>query len=69
MLITARHELAWVGLQDRIHLAQADAPTCPVRALFHVSPRAELGAGVEGLGKGHIRPLYGDYARIAEVLR
>ncbi len=69
MLITARHELAWVGLQDRIHLAQADTTTCPVLALFHLSARAELGAAVEGLGKGHMRPLYGAYARIAKVLR
>lgn len=36
---------------------------------FHVSPRAELGDVVDGLGMGKTRQLYGDYARIAEVLK
>lgn len=36
---------------------------------FHVSPRAELGDAVDGLGKGEMQQLYGDYARIAEILK
>lgn len=36
---------------------------------FHVAPRAELGAAIDTLGKGRTQELYGDYARIAEVVR
>jgi len=37
--------------------------------LFHVSPRAELEAVVMELGTGRVRRLYGDYARIADIVR
>lgn len=36
---------------------------------FHVSPREELDTTLNAMGRGYLRPLYGDYARIAEVLR
>jgi len=38
-------------------------------SLFHVSPRAELGDAINDLGRGRTQQLYGDYARLAEVLR
>lgn len=37
--------------------------------LFHVAPRAELGPALEELGSAELKPLYGDYARLAEVPR
>ncbi|MEQ8747491.1 class I SAM-dependent methyltransferase [Pyruvatibacter sp.] len=36
---------------------------------FHVTPRADLKQTITSLGKGRVLPLYGDYARIAEVVR
>ena len=36
---------------------------------FHVSPRVELGQAIDALGSGHVLPLYGDYARIAGLVR
>jgi len=36
---------------------------------FHVSPRAELEAVVMELGMGRVRRIYGDYARIADIVR
>ncbi|HBM88474.1 MAG: methyltransferase domain-containing protein [Parvibaculaceae bacterium] len=37
--------------------------------LFHVAPRAELGPALEELGSAELKPLHGDYARLAEVPR
>ncbi len=37
--------------------------------LFHVAPRAELETALERFGQAELKPLYGDYARLAEVPR